>query len=207
MYYNIQLGDEKMSIEESLFRKFLEDTGLIDQVNNELFVNTYFNGKVSKYSSYLDNAGLNYAMKYICETKKAIEYNKENMFYLLEEITFSSDDGFSPDNYIKGDLISSCPTDINDKFFKIETTLSQLYDAIAKKYGITNKLINDYYSGDTIKTNNAVNYLANIINLYNQINKKEKLINSLNYSISCIHEGINELINNYSYQEEKEKTI
>ena len=207
MYYNIQLGDEKMSIEENIFRKFLEDTGLIDQVNNELFVNTYFIDHVGDYNSYLDNAGLNYARKYVCDTKKAIEYNKENMFYLLERKTFSSEDGFSPDNYISNSLISSCPININNELFKVETALPQLYDAIAKKYGITNKLINDYYSGDTIKTNNAVNYLTNIINLYNQINKKEKLINSLNYSISCIHEGINELINNYSYQDEKEKTI
>ena len=179
-----------MNIEEKKLRKFLDDTKLTDQVNNELSINEYFINCESQYSSYLDGAGLNYSMKYICEIKKIIEYGKENVLYLPVKKTYSSDDGFSSDNYSKGDLITSTPIDIENALLKIDNSIKKLYTLIAEKYGITDELIDNYYSEDLEKSKNVVNYLNNLINLYQQIDQKKEMINALNYSINCLKSEI-----------------
>lgn len=206
MYYNIQLGDEKMTNNNDMFRKFLEDTNLIEKINKELSAKIFLDSYEGSYNGYLDKIGLNDATKYVCITRNIIIYNNDIIFEFFKESTYGSDEGFNIMNYNIGNLIKEKTITIDDKLFEYEEIKASLYKSIAKKYVITDDVINDYYSPDREKSSSVKSFLY-VVNLYDKIEKKENMINSLNNSITLIKEEINKIQNENIIQDTKQKTI
>lgn len=192
-----------MSINSIKLRKYLNDAGLVEEIENKLKIYTYFIDYVGSYTPYINGAGMDFDTKYTYEVEKTIKYNNEDIYYSHETETFSDDDGYTPDDYKKGRLICSGNIHLNDTRLIDPDTTKILDNLIIADYSITDEIIDNFYNNpvqenenelsneDRIAKINATE--AHLAELFDRVKNINTIIKSNKELIESLKEGISQL--------------